>query len=134
MNWPSGPTAARTNCWKRLWTISWPTTIGLEARFETAWRQPVEARQFPTKRCAHGSNRKTAPEGCASTGRTVLSRICDRSRIHGACGSCRIEVVRGASTILANLSSVRFLILSFYQIFEERLLILNIVHGAQRWP
>src|SRR5580658_6519043 len=79
MNWPSGPTAAQTTCWKRLWTISWPTTIGLEARFETAWRQPVEARQFPTKRCAHGSNRKTAPEGCASTGRTVLPRICDRS-------------------------------------------------------
>ena len=21
-----------------------------------------------------------------------------------------------------------------YQVFEERLLILNIVHGAQRWP
>lgn len=30
------------------------------------------------------------------------------------------------------LSSLLYIVI--YQVFDERLLILNIVHGAQRWP
>lgn len=57
--------------------------------------------------------------------------------IYDAVQSLRTMPRRGRQGRLENtrelvVSSLPYLVV--YQVFEERLLILNIVHGAQRWP
>jgi len=57
--------------------------------------------------------------------------------IYDAIQSLRTMPRRGRHGRLENtrelvISSLPYLVI--YQVFDERLLILNIVHGAQRWP
>ena len=112
------------------------------------------AKRFQTKKSARGSKKGNAPEGCASTGRSRRFKICSRSQhieqdrtleaanrvsrsIYDAIQSLRLMPYRGRP---GRLNGTRELVVRalpyivIYQVLDERLLILNIVHGAQERP
>ena len=51
-----------------------------------------------------------------------------------ACGSCRTEVAPGRIDNTRELLVQRLPYVIVYEVFDERVLILNIVHAAQKWP
>src|SRR5439155_1162659 len=89
-----------------------------------AWQRPSGARRFSTRKYERGLNGENVPR-CGSSGRHARSPISKPfPNTVAATG-----VSKTPELVIPRLPYV-----VVYRIFEERLLILNIVHGAQRWP